>query len=102
MFDSVAQVQAADPAMLAGALFALTDEQIADLSLRDAEALVLAAQRVVSSVTARQRSAMETLARRCDERAELDAADVVAPGSGRQRLSGHAVAAGSLAALLHV
>ena len=102
MFDSVAQVQAADPAMLAGALFALTDEHIADLSLRDAEALVLAAQRVVSSVTARQRSAMETLARRCDERAELDAADVVAPGSGRQCLSGHAVAAGSLAALLHV
>jgi hypothetical protein len=104
----VEAVRMADPAVLAGALFALTDEQIAGLSVARAEALVLAAQRVVSAVTARQRSAMETVARRCDERAELDAADTAAMaatasgGVRRRRLSGHAVAAGSLAALLHV
>ena len=97
-------MQAADPAALAGALFVLTDDEIADLSVEEAEALVLATQRVVSAVTARQRSAMETVARRCDERSELDAADAVAAGAGARRphLSGQALAAGSLAALLHV
>ncbi|GAA2163696.1 HNH endonuclease signature motif containing protein [Pedococcus bigeumensis] len=106
MFESVAAVQVADPAVLAGALFALTDDEIADLPVGVAEAVVLAAQRVVSAVTARQSAAVETVARRCDERAELDAADVFAAGvvggGRRQGWSGHAVAAGSLAALLHV
>lgn len=102
MLDSVEAVQATDPAALAGALFTMTDEQIADLSVEEAEALVLASQRVVSAATARQRSAMETVARRCDERTDLDAADVARAGGRRQHLSGHAIAAGSLAALLHV
>jgi hypothetical protein len=103
MVESVQAVEAADPAALAGALFALSDEQIAGLPVEAAEALVLATQRVVSAVVARQRSAMETVVRRCDERAEADAAEAFAAGvTRRQRLSGHAVAAGSLAALLHV
>ncbi|WP_457256576.1 hypothetical protein, partial [Pedococcus sp. P5_B7] len=102
MFESVQGVQVTEPAVLAGALFTLTDDEIAELPVEAAEALVLASQRVVSAAVARQRSAMETVARRCDERSELDAADAVASGGRRQRLSGHAVAAGSLAALLHV
>ena len=80
----------------------LTDEQIADLSVEQAEALALASQRVVSAVAARQRSAMETVVRRCDERIEAEAADAVLAGARRPHLSGQALAAGSLAALLHV
>ncbi|KRF26122.1 HNH endonuclease signature motif containing protein [Phycicoccus sp. Soil803] len=56
----------------------------------------------MSAVTARQRSAMETVARRCDERIDQEAADVALAGSRRPHLSGQALAAGSLAALLHV
>src|SRR4051812_31192732 len=102
MFESVESVQVADPAALAGALFTLTDEEITALSVEQAEALVLASQRVVSAATARQRSAMETVVRRCDEGIECDAADAALAGGRRPHLSGHALAAGSLAALLHV
>ncbi|WP_457253989.1 HNH endonuclease signature motif containing protein [Pedococcus sp. P5_B7] len=102
MFDDVETVRRADPADLVGAVFALTDEAIADLSAEQAEALVVATQRVVSAATARQRSAMETVARRCDERIDCEAADAAQAGTRRPRLSGQALAAGSLAALLHV
>ena len=102
MFESVESVQVADPAALAGALFTLTDEQIAELPVEQAEALVLATQRVTNAVAARQRSAMETAARRCEERIEQDAADAALVGARRPHLSGQALAAGSLAALLHV
>jgi hypothetical protein len=102
VFESVESVQVADPAALATALFTLTDDEIADLTAEQAEALVLASQRVVSAAAARQRSAMETVARRCDERCERAAADAVGLGIRRQHLSGQALAAGSLAALLHV
>jgi hypothetical protein len=57
MFESVESVQLADPATLVGALFALTDEQIADMSFEEAVAVVLASQRVMNAVGARQRSA---------------------------------------------
>ena len=50
MFESVESMQLADPATLAGALFALTDEQIADMSFEEAEAVVLASQRVMNAV----------------------------------------------------
>ena len=102
MLKSVKAVQAADPAALAVAVFALSDEQIADLSAEEAEAVAVAAQRVVNAVTARQRSAMETTVRRSEERLEAEAADVALTGSRRPHLSGQALAAGSLAALLHV
>ena len=100
--SSVKAVQAADPAALAHAVFALTDEQIADLTAEEAEAVAVASQRVVNAVTARQRSAMETVVRRCEERLEAEAADAAAAGARRPHLSGQALAAGSLAALLHV
>ena len=100
--SAVEAVRSADPAVLAHAVFSLTDEQIAELSVEEAEALVVASQRVVTAVTARQRSAMETTVRRCDERIETDAADATAVGARRPHLSGQALAAGSLAALLHV
>jgi hypothetical protein len=102
MFESVRSVEATDPAVLASALFTLTDDEIEGMSQAQAEALTVAAQRVVSAATARQRSAMETVARRCDEQAERDVADGMAVGMRRRHVSGHAVAAGSLAALLHV
>ncbi|SDP72752.1 hypothetical protein SAMN04489867_3638 [Pedococcus dokdonensis] len=102
MFESAEAVAATDPAVLAGVVFGLSDDAIADLPVEQAEALVLATQRVVSAVTARQRSAMETVVRRCDERVEQDARDATAGGSPRGHVSGQALAAGSLAALLHV
>lgn len=102
MFERVDDVQAADPAALAAVLFTLTDDEIAELPVEQAEALVLATQRVASAVMARQHSAMETVARRCDERTEQDAHDARATGGRSVHLSGQALAAGSLAALLHV
>lgn len=102
MFESVQTVEATDPAALASALFTLTDDDIEGMSLEQAEALTVATQRVVSAVTARQRSAMETVARRCDEQVERDVTDGVAVGMRRHHVSGHAVATGSLAAVLHV
>ena len=102
MFEDVQSVEATDPAVLAGALFALTDDEIESMSQEQAEALTVASQRVVSAAMARQRSAMETVARRCDEQCERDVDDAVAAGMRRHHVSGRAVAAGSLAALLHV
>ncbi len=102
MFESVTSVQVADPAALAVWLFTLTDDEIADLPMEQAEVLVLATQRVVSAAAARQRSALETVARRCDERIDCEAADAALAGARRPHLSGQALAAGSLAALLHV
>ena len=102
MFEDVRGVEAADPAALASALFTLTEDEIDGMSQQQAEALTLAAQRVVSAATARQRSAMETAVRRCDEQCERDVDEAVAAGRQRRHVSGQAVAAGSLAALLHV
>src|SRR6476469_5409459 len=102
MFEDARTVEATDPAVLASALFTLTDDEIEGMSLAQAEALTVATQRVVSAATARQRSAMETVARRCDEQSERDVADGVAVGMRPHHVSGHSVAAGSLAALLHV
>jgi hypothetical protein len=102
MFEDVRSVEATDPAVLASTLFTLTDDEIEGMSQEQAEALTVAAQRVVSAATARQRSAMETAARRCDEQCERDVAEAVAAGMRRHHVSGQAVAAGSLAALLHV
>ena len=95
-------VQVTAPAALAAALFTMTDDEIAELTMEQAEALVLAAQRVASAATARQRSAMETVVRRCDERAECEVADASAAGARRPGLSGQSAAAGSLGALLHL
>src|SRR5690349_15894185 len=100
--SSVKAAQAAEPAALAGALFTLSDDDIAGLPVEEAEAVVVASQRVVNAMAARQRSAMETVVRRSEERIEAEAADALAAGSRRPHLSGQSLAAGSLAALLHV
>ena len=102
MFEDVRGVETTDPAVLASGLFALTDDEIEGMTQEQAEALTVAAQRIVSAATARQRSALETVARRCDEQCEREVADGVDAGMRRHHLSGQAVAAGSLAALLHV
>jgi hypothetical protein len=102
MFEDVATVEGMDPAALVGALFTLTEDAIAGLTQTQAEALVVATERVVSAVTARQRSAMETVARRCDERCERDASAAAADGLRPHHVSGQQLAAGSLAPLLHV
>ena len=102
MFESVGAVAGTDPATLAAALFAVTDEDIAAMTLPRAEALTVAAERVMAALAARQRSAIETVARRCEERCEREAADAAAAGRRPLRLSGDQLAAGSLAPLLHV
>ena len=102
MFEDVAAVAGVDPAALAGALLRMKDDDIAGLTLAGAEAVNLAAQRVVSAVTARQRSAIETVARRCDEQCERDASAAIVAGLRPHHLSGQQLAAGSLAPLLHV
>ncbi|HEV7173833.1 HNH endonuclease signature motif containing protein, partial [Pedococcus sp.] len=102
MFESVGAVVGVDPAVLAAVLFAVTDEDIAALTVGQAEALTLAAERVMAAVAARQRSAIETVARRCEERCEREAADAAAAGRRPLHLSGDQLAAGSLAPLLHV
>jgi hypothetical protein len=102
MFESVGAVAGSDPAVLAAALFAVADEDIAAMTLGQAEALTLAAQRVMGAVAARQRSAVETVARRCEQRCERETADAAAAGRRLPHLSGDQLAAGSLAPLLHV
>jgi hypothetical protein len=102
MFESVGAVAGVDPAVLAGAVFAVTDEEIAGMTLGQAEALTLAAERVMAAVAARQRSAIETVARRCEQRCETQAADALAAGRRPLHLSGDQLAAGCLAPLLHV
>ena len=102
MFESVGAVAGVDPAVLAAAVFAVTDEDIAALTLGQAEALTLAAERVMAAVAARQRSAIETVARRCEQRCETEAAHAAAAGRRPLRLSGDQLAAGCLAPLLHV
>jgi hypothetical protein len=102
MFEDVTAVTDLEPAVLAELVFGLSDEAIAALGLAEAEALVAATQRVVNAVAARQASAVETVARRCDERCEQEAADLAARGGRPFHTTGDQVAAASLAALLHV
>jgi len=75
MFENMRDVQVADPAVLADVVLRLSDEDIADLPAEEAEAVVVATQRAISAMAARQRSAMETVVRRCEERIEAEAAD---------------------------
>ena len=102
MFEDLSTVTDLEPAALAELVFGLSDEAIAALDLAEAEALVAATQRVVNAVIARQASAVETVARRCDERCEQEAADLAARGGRPFHTTGDQIAAGSLAALLHV
>lgn len=63
-------VQAADPFTLVDALRHLSIADVDCLRETDAEALVVACQRIVAAVQARQSVAMDVLARRVDERLE--------------------------------
>ena len=64
MFDNVASVEREDPFVLAAALADLGLEQISALPMNQAEAVVVATQRIVNAVTARQSAALDTHAAR--------------------------------------
>ena len=102
MFEAVETIGMADPATLVPALLALSEDEIAALGLAEAEGLVVATQRAMNVLAARQSAAIETVARRCDEAREVEAAEIAAQGGRPFHTDGHQVAAGSLAALLHV
>jgi hypothetical protein len=102
MFESVKQVEREDPAVLAAAVFALTDEEVQELSLGAAEAYVLASQRAINALSARQAAAMEQVVTRCEERVEADCADAAAVGARLPHIGGDDIAIASLAPLLHI
>jgi len=102
MFEDVEAVAVTEPAALVAPLLALSDDDIEALELAQAEGLVVATQRVINALTARQAAAIETVARRCDEAREVEAAEIEAQGGRPFHTTGDQVAAGSLAALLHV
>ena len=70
MFDNVASVEREDPFVLAAALADLGLEQISALPMNQAEAVVVATQRIVNAVTARQSAALDTHAARAEERSQ--------------------------------
>ena len=70
MFESVELVEHEDPFVLAAALGDLTLDDIDTLTMTQAEAVVLASQRVVNAVTARQSAALDAHAARAEERSQ--------------------------------
>ena len=70
MFDNVASVEREDPFVLAAALADLGLEQISALPMNQAEAVVVATQRIVNAVTARQSAALDTHAARAELRSQ--------------------------------
>ncbi len=70
MFESVEVVEHEDPFVLAAALGHLTLDDIDALTMSQAEALVVATQRIVNAVTARQSAALDTHAARAEERSQ--------------------------------
>ncbi|MEO7378020.1 MAG: hypothetical protein ABI074_15285 [Nakamurella sp.] len=65
-----ATVEVADPLVLMAAVARLTPTQLEELSEAEAEAFVIACERVTGAVHARQSLAMDTLASRVEERLE--------------------------------
>ena len=72
---TVAGVQAADPFALAVALAPLTEQQLSQLSLDEAECVVAATQRVINALSARQAVAVETFADRAEDAFRQEEAD---------------------------
>lgn len=70
MFESVELVEHEDPFVLAAALGDLTLDDIDALTMTQAEAVVVATQRIVNAVTARQSAALDTHAARAEERSQ--------------------------------
>ena len=102
MFESVEQVEFEDPGVLARAVFALTDDELEALTGAAAEAYVLAAQRAINALTARQYAAIEQVAARCDEEVEIACAEAETLGARLPRVGGAEIATASLAPLLHI
>jgi len=71
---TVGQVRAADVADLAASLLGLSDGELLGVDAESAEALVAAAQRVISAVTAVQAVAIEAWGRREGEQLRIDKA----------------------------
>ena len=69
---TVEAVQAAEPFVLVDALRGLTIAAVDRLDEADAEALVVACERIVAAVQARQSLAMDVLARRVEDRLEQE------------------------------
>lgn len=72
---TVAGVQTADPFSLAAALAPLTEPQLSQLSLDEAECVVAATQRVINALSARQAVAVETFADRAEDAFRQEEAD---------------------------
>src|SRR5262245_4777272 len=102
MFESVEQVEYEDPAVLAPAVFALTEAELEAMSAATAEAYVLAAQRAINALSARQAAAIEQVVNRCEEEVEVACADAAALGARLSHVGGEQIATGSLAPLLHI
>jgi len=102
MFENVEAVEHEDPFVLAAALAQLTFEDISALPMSQAEAVVVASQRVVNAVTARQSVAMDAHATRAEERCERRRREAREDGRRLPPASGGQDSAAALAPLLHV
>ena len=102
MFDNVASVEREDPFVLAAALADLGLEQISALSMNQAEAVVVATQRIVNAVTARQSAALDTHAARAELRSQRRRQEARDDGRRLPPASSGLDSAAALAPLLRV
>ena len=102
MFDNVASVEREDPFVLAAALADLGLEQIGALPMTQAEAVVVATQRIVNAVTARQSAALDTHAARAEERSQRRRQEARDDGRRLPPASSGLESAAALAPLLRV
>jgi Domain of unknown function (DUF222) len=102
MFDSVEQVEREDPFVLAAALAPLSRDDIEAMTTAQSEAVVVATQRVMSAMAARQEAAVETHVRRCEEAMQQRVDDARRTGQRAPHTSGAQVSAGTLAPLLRI
>jgi hypothetical protein len=102
MFDSVEQVEREDPFVLPAALAPLSRDDVEAMTTAESEAVVVATQRVMSAMAARQEAALETRVRRCDEAMQQRVDDARHTGQRAPHTSGAQVSAGTLAPLLRI
>ena len=93
-------VEAADPVVLMAAVALLSARDVECLDEAEAEAFVVACERVAAALHARQSLAMDTLAGRVDERLERGRAERPLP-SGVPHPQAHSIVASMLAPALH-
>ena len=102
MFENVESVEREDPFVLAAALADLGLEEISALPMNQAEAVVVATQRIVNAVTARQSAALDTHAARAEERSQRRRQEARGDGRRLPPASPGLDSAAALAPLLHV